>query len=241
MDKLKILVVDDEHATRRLISGIIRSLDFPFEIEINDSSDSVISAMEEIKTFHPDILLLDIQLSDGTGFDLLDLLGNPSFDVIFITAHESYAIQAIKNAAIDYLLKPIDSDELKKAVFKAYRKIYQNQKVTLPVSNEKLVLKNTDFSHVVNLSEIIRCESDKNYTTFYLTDGRKLLVAKTIKEFEEQLCEPNFFRCHRSHIINLNFIDKYDKNIDLIVTMKDRSEVPVSRVNRKDFLKKFEA
>ena len=245
----KIMIVDDEKPTRELIQNML--LGFDMELEINIESNNVKTALEQFDIFHPDILLLDIQMPDGNGFDVLRKIDQEKIHVIFITAYQEYAIQAIKFSAVDYILKPIDARELKESIEKALELMHfdqQNIKESLKVLEEnlipqkrkKLVLKTQESNYIVSIDDIIRCESDKNYTFFYLQEGKKILVSKTLKDFDILLSPYNFCRVQQSHLINLNFVDRYDKIDGGSVIMKDNSSVPLSPQKKDIFFKMLE-
>ena len=243
----KILIIDDENRTRELIAKMIDSFDF--DVITIPEGENVKSGIAAIEKHQPDIVFLDIQMPDGTGFDVLGSIPNKTFEVVFITAHEEFAIKAIKFSALDYLLKPVDLSELKIALEKAIEASskkhnpQQYEALTSNIqSNEKrrLVLKTQESVHVVELDQIIRCEADRNYTSFFLLDNKKILVSKTLKEYETLLSGYNFLRIQQSHLVNLNFIDRYDKKNGGAVVMKDGTEVPLSPAKRDVFFKRLE-
>jgi two-component system, LytTR family, response regulator len=243
----KALIIDDEQRTRELIAKMIES--FNLEIETFPIGENVKSGLEAIEKIQPDIVFLDIQMPDGTGFDLLKACPNKNFEVIFITAHEEFAIKAIKFSALDYILKPVDAEELQKAVERAlktfssertgsqYEALQQNIQ---PNQKRRLVLKTQESVHVVDLDNIVRCEADRNYTSFFLAEGKKILVSRTLKDYETLLVGHNFLRIQQSHLINLNFVDRYDKGNGGSVVMKDGSEVPLSPAKRDIFFQIIE-
>ena len=240
----KALVIDDENRTRDLIAKMINS--FGLDIVAIPAGESVASGIKAIEEHHPDIVFLDIQMPDGTGFDLLRSIPNKSFEVIFITAHEEFAIKAIKFSALDYILKPVDADELKNAVEKALNSIGSKKEESQfdalqmniqPNQKRRLVLKTQESVHVIELDNIIRCEADRNYTSFYLVGGKKILVSKTLKDYETLLSGHNFLRVQQSHLINLDYVARYDKGNGGSVVMKDDSEVPLSPAKRDIFFK----
>lgn len=243
----KALIIDDENRTRELIAKMIDSFGFDLEtFPIGENVQSGIAAIESIK---PDIVFLDIQMPDGTGFDVLKSIKHKDFEVVFITAHEEFAIKAIKFSALDYLLKPIDPTELREATEKALKAIEEKrdeqqfealQNNIQPSQKKRLVLKTQESVHVVELEEIIRCEADRNYTSFFLTGGKKILVSKTLKDYEILLSSFHFLRVQQSHLINLNFVDRYDKGNGGSVVMKDGSQVPLSPAKRDIFFKILE-
>lgn len=243
----KAIVIDDENRTRDLIAKMINS--FGLDIEAIPAGENVQSGLKAIEEHQPDIVFLDIQMPDGSGFDLLKAVPNKDFEVIFITAHEEFAIKAIKFSALDYILKPIDPEELRNAVENALNTMNQKrdesqfealQNNISPQQKRRLVLKTQESVHVVDLDQIIRCESDRNYTSFYLTEGKKILVSKTLKEFETLLIGYNFIRVQQSHLINLDFVDRYNKGNGGSVVMRDGSEVPLSPAKREIFFKILE-
>ena len=243
----KALIIDDENRTRDLIAKMINS--FGLNIEAFPIGENVQSGIKAIEEMSPDIVFLDIQMPDGTGFDVLKAVKNKNFEVVFITAHEEFAIKAIKFSALDYLLKPIDPMELKLAVEKAIKAVDEKhediqfdtlQHNMQPNQKRRLVLKTQESVHVVELHEIIRCEADRNYTSFFLVGGKKILVSKTLKEYETLLTQHNFLRIQQSHLINLDYVDRYDKGNGGSVVMKDKSEVPLSPAKRDIFFKIIE-
>lgn len=245
---IKALIIDDENRTRDLIAKIINS--FGLDIVAVSEGESVKTGIEAIQKHKPDLVFLDIQMPDGTGFDVLNSFPEKKFAVIFITAHEEFAIKAIKFSALDYILKPVDPEELKSAVEFAILSMKDRhepaqfdalrQNIT-PTQKRKLVLKTTESVFVVELEEIIRCESDRNYTIVFLTDKRKILISKTLKDYEELLGAYNFMRIHQSHLVNLDFVDRYDKTDGGSVVMKDGSQVPLSPQKKDLFFKVLES
>lgn len=244
---IKVLIVDDETRTRELIAKMIDS--FGYDITTIPEGSNVQTAIEAIENHHPDIVFLDIQMPDGTGFDVIRSIEDKSFEVIFITAHEEFAIKAIKFSALDYLLKPVDTLELKSALDRALESVSERkessqfealQKNINPSEKRRLVLKTQESVHVVELDDIIRCEADRNYTSFYLKDKRKILVSKTLKDYETLLASHNFLRVQQSHLINISYVDRYDKKNGGAVVMKDGSEVPLSPAKRDIFFNRLE-
>lgn len=195
----------------------------------------------------PDLILLDINLPDGTGFDLLKKFDRIDFRIIFITAHEEYAVRAFRFSAMDYILKPVAASDLLQAVEKAGETIRNEkteEKFKAFLANlekiNKIVLRTAESIHIINLENIVRCESDVNYTTFYLANGEKLLVSKTLKEYDEMLGPSGFFRTHQSHLVNLEHILRYDKAEGGHLIMDDGSWVPVSLRKKEHLFRIFE-
>lgn len=245
---IKVIIVDDEqHCIDRLKSLFLTK--FAYKLKLVGTASSVLSAYDLIVQEKPDLIFLDVQLNELTGFDLLSKFDKLSFDVIFTTAYEKYAVKAFKFSAIGYLLKPVDIDDLKLAIDKFSDTIEQKdykQKFDLLYANfkqlslhdKKIAVPTLSGIEFIPVSSIIRCESDINYTTLYLTEKTKLVVAKTLKEFEELLTEYNFFRVHNSHLINLSFIKSYNKGKGGTVQLTDGSEVEVSTRRKEAFISK---
>lgn len=247
MEMKKILIIDDEKRIRDFVKRMIDSFDL--NVEVFTDGENVETGIAAIKSLKPDIVFLDIQMPDGTGFDLLNQVGEKTFELIFITAFQEYAIMAIKFSALDYILKPIDAEELKTALqnaldtidFKKEETQYEALSHNLNTNQKrKLVLKTQESVHVVDLNEIIRCEADKNYTFFYLNSGKKILVSRTLKDFELLLSNHGFFRVQQSHLINIEYIDRYDKSEGGSVIMKDGAAVPLSTAKKDQFFQLLE-
>lgn len=209
------------------------------EVEVVALADDVGPGVDVIRKHQPDLVLLDIQLINGTGFDILKKLNSHDFKVIFITAFEDYAVKAFKFSALDYILKPIDPDELIEAVDKArqlmsadamslkLKALFDNMD-SLSKEGKKIVLKTANNVHLISLHDIIRCQSDKNYTHFYVNGLDKIVVSKTLKDYEDILTDYNFYRAHQSHLINISHIKRYEKADGGYLVMSDDSVVPVS-------------
>jgi two-component system LytT family response regulator len=247
---LKIIIVEDEKSTRELLSNMI-SQSFS-DVEIVGEVESVADGIKTINEKNPDVILLDIDLTDGSGFEILESTKHKNYMVVFITAHNEFAVKAFRISAIDYLLKPIDINDLTEALDKCkkQKEIGElNSKLDVLFSNlktevnqdKKIVLKSSDSIHVIPIHEIIRCQSDSSYTTFYLKNGKKLIISKTLKEFDDLLTEFGFFRPHQSHLINTNYIDSYEKPNGGMLVMSDNSHVPVATRKREALLSLFKS
>ena len=243
----KVLIIDDEKRIRDFVKRMIDS--FNLDVEVFTDGENVETGIESINRIQPDIVFLDIQMPDGTGFDVLNRVKDKRFELIFITAFQEYAIMAIKFSALDYILKPIDEEELKTALqnaidtvdFKKEDSQFEALTHNLQTNQKrKLVLKTQESVHVVDLSEIIRCEADKNYTFFYLNSGKKILVSRTLKDFETLLSNHGFFRVQQSHLINLEYIERYDKHEGGSVIMRNGSAVPLSPAKKYQFFTMLE-
>jgi len=248
---IKAVLVEDEKNSQELISGLIN--EYCEGVEVVGIAGSVSEAIKTIKEKEPELLFLDIELPDGDGFQVLEKSENPNFDVIFITAYNQYATKAFKFSATDYLLKPVDIDELQEAVKRVLEKrestpkeeqsarldaLIQNLK-HLQAPLKRIVLPTSNGFTVVNPDDIIRCESDRNYTFIFLKDGRKILVSKTIKEYDEMLSDYNFFRIHQSHLINLTYLKNYTRGRGGYVELTDGSVLDVSARRKSEFLKRM--
>ncbi len=242
---MNVLIVDDEQKARETIKEIIK-LYCP-QVTLVNEADSVKSAIALINKQKPDAIILDIRLNDGNGFDILNHINSENIAVIFVTAFNEYAIKAFRFAALDYLLKPIDADEFTLSIERAYKKTNtQNfsDKIDSFLQNmktgelKKITLKTNENIHIVNISDIIYCEADKNYTTFYQTGGNKILVSKPIGEYEELLSDAGFMRIHQSFLVNLANIASYEKGEGGFVITLDKQRVPVS-TRKKEQLMQF--
>ena len=207
------------------------------EIKIIDTAKSVVEAAKALRNKEPDILFLDIMLGDGTGFDILEIFPDLQSKIIFVTASDEFAIKAFKFAAIDYVLKPYAQDELSKAIDKAKQQIQPNkerleilrQTLSSPEKKpDKISLHTLDKIIIVNLDDIIRCESDSNNTMFYLQDDKKIFVTKTLKYFADLLKPYGFLRVHQSHLVNLQCISAFIKTDGGYLMLKNGNNVPVS-------------
>ncbi|HBE43441.1 MAG TPA: DNA-binding response regulator [Bacteroidales bacterium] len=211
------------------------------------AAGSIEEGYEVISKNNPDLVFLDIELPDGTGFDLLKKFHQISFRIIFVTGHHEYVLDAIKVSALDYVLKPIDTDELCRAVEKARTVInQQEQQLKLQALSENLqgkkvlkriILHTSDHLQIVTVSDIVRAEADSNYTSFTLAGGKHILVSRTIKEFETLLSGSGMIRVHQSHLVNLNYIDRFIKKDGGYLILKDSTKIPVSPILKKQVLK----
>lgn len=241
---LQTLLVDDEKRGRELLKMILAT-NCP-EVKVIGEASNIKEAHALILQMEPDLVLLDIEMPGGTGFDLLSKFEEVTFDVIFITAFDKYAIKAIKFSAMDYLLKPVDEEELISAIKRAEHN--QNKKankervknlvsnVRKSSDNQKIGLTSGEGLEFIEIKHILRCEADGKYTSVFLHDGKKLLVSKNLKEFEDLLTDYNFFRIHHSHLVNLDYIKKYQSGRGGYVVMSDGSTITVSQRKKDDFL-----
>lgn len=249
--ELKTIIVEDEARGRNALKAMLSHVS---DVKLIGEASNVDEAIKLIDGSEPDLVLLDIEMPFKNGFDLLAAIPNRRFDVIFTTAYDSYAIKAFKFSAIDYLLKPIDPEELKSAIEKTATKrqndihqpqlqinnLLENLK-SMNKQNFKLSLPTFEGSLFIPIDDIIRCESDANYTRFHIRNEQKpIMVSKTLKDYDELLTDYGFCRVHHSHLINLKFIKKYIKGEGGIVVMLDGAEVEVSRRKKEVFQKSLE-
>lgn len=240
---LKALLVEDELYIRKGLKTMIESLDK--NVIILGECESVKEAVVVTKSTQPDLIFLDINLTDGNAFDFLEQTHELNFKVIFITAYEQYALQALKNGAVDYILKPVDIEELENAIDKAISIEATIQKEQLNIvknqlinkQKNRLVLRMQEGLQIIDFDSLVYCQSDKGYTSFYLNNGKSYLASKSIKEFESQLPTKNFMRTHQSYIVNLNFVDRYDKNG--YIFLKSGEQIPVASRRKENFLQRL--
>jgi two-component system LytT family response regulator len=242
---LNAIIVDDEEAGVESLSLMLKR--YCPELHVIATANSVSEAEEKIKATPPDVIFLDIAMPFANGFELLKRIKNKNFSVIFTTAYNEYALKAIKHNALDYLLKPIDSDELIEAVKKCEEKKstgapdmkkLENLMAMLTQSNkaQKLPVPTLEEIMYVDIDTILRMEADSNYTHIYLTDKQKLTSSKTLKDYEQMLMGQKFFRVHKTHIINLGYVKKYIKGEGGYVVMADGKSVEVSRQKKTELL-----
>jgi len=239
---MKTLIVEDKEYIRKGLINLLKLIDT--NVEVVGECESVKEAVIVVNACKPDLIFLDINLTDGTAFDFLEQTEDLAFKIIFITAYEEFALQALKIGAVDYLLKPVDIKDLEIALQKVTDLPIAEQKQQIKTvktvwnnENSKLILSLHDSFQVIDLNELMYCETDKGYTSFYCSDGKKHLVSKTLKEFEEQLTSAKFTRPHQSFMVNLKFIDKYDKSGT--IHLKNGKKIPVSTRKKEQFVASF--
>lgn len=236
------VLVDDDKNLRDGMKGLL--VRFAPNIKIIGEADSVETGIETISKLKPQVVFLDIQLNDGTGFDILEQLalknGTIKSNIVFITAHEQYAIKAFRFSALDFLLKPVDPDDLQKVILKIEAVLEKNnnydhidlllENIRRKVDNfKRIALSTSDGIHLFEINDIIRCESEDNYTRFHIKNTKSVLISKTLKEYEELLAEHGFERIHQSHLINLAYLKSYIKKDGGYVVMADNSNLPISQ------------
>lgn len=242
---IKALIIEDEQKSRELLAMFLEK-NCP-GIQVLGMAKNVTEGIDLIKKLNPELVFLDISMPDGTGFDLLEAVQGKKFDLIFTTATDKHALKAIKYSACDYLLKPIDVEELKAAVEKVEQKktnipsmdnlqfLIQQlkkaddnyQKITLPTGNAY---------EIVNIKDIIRCEADASYTHFFLVGGKKLMVSASLKHYEDLLPESDFIRVHHQHLINMGHVSRYLKQDGGYAVMSDGTQIEISRRKKDAFM-----
>lgn len=240
---ISAVIIDDMLEARQVLRADLES-HCP-QISIVGEAEGVISGAKLLKKAKPDLVFLDIQMQDGSGFDLLEILPEIKFKIIFTTASDAWAIKAFSYSALHYLLKPIDPEELKEAVAKAEEKPLANQEnfdILLDTVKEQTVpkriaLHTQEKIHIIQISDIVRCESSGSYTEFYIKDSKKLLVTRTLKEFDKLLQDHQFIRVHQSHLINVQHIKEFVKIDGGYIVMLDGTKVPVSTRKKPDVIR----
>jgi two-component system LytT family response regulator len=248
IEMLRSLVIDDEPHMRQTIRKMLDM--YCPNVSIVAEAGGVASGVAEIKKHQPDLIFLDIKMDDGTGFDLLEQLKPIDFKVIFITAWDQYAIKAFRFSALDYLLKPLDPDDLVQAVEKAGKSEQQNFNMQLEnlkehlnakgQSRKKIIIRTMESVFLVPLADIVYCESDGNYTSVYLVNDKKIMISCTLKDYEEMLSDHGFFRVHKSFLINIIHISRFDKADGGFVILTNDIKVPVASRKRDLLLEMFD-
>ena len=245
---IKAIIIDDEYNCSEILK--IRLEKFNSDIEVIADANNIQDAEVLIKKLQPNVIFLDIQMPGGSGFDLLKLFPEPDFEIVFVTAFNEYAINALKLSALDYLLKPIEPEELEFCINKIKNKLQTLNKAT---NNTKLRILQTNIDNsnnkllrlvvplmngfeIINISDIIYCKAESNYTRFFNINNVEYLVCKTLKEFEDTLSGLSFYRIHNSFLINLNHVKGFSKGKNGTVVMSDGTSLTVSRQKKTDFM-----
>lgn len=241
---MKILIIDNEEALRSSLQKMI--MHFLEDSVLVDEAFGVASGLEKINTFKPDVVFLDVEMDDGTGFDLLNQIYNPTFQLIFTTAHYQYAIEAFKFSAIDYLLKPISPSALQESIERARRNLKSNdlkgqlevlmqQVVHKNEHDKKIVLRDSESMYFIKVADILFCEAEGPYTKFYFSNTAPITISKNLKEFEQMLEPLGFIRTHHSYLANPNKITLYDKTDGGALILEGGQSIPVSQ-RKKEFV-----
>lgn len=256
---LRAIIIDDEQGAREVLSMLLR--DYCPHVHVVAVASSVETGVQAIQEHEPDMVFLDIEMPFGSGFELLDQLQYWQCSIVFTTAYEQYAIRAFKVSATDYLLKPIDIDDLLRAVRRVEEKMEVRESVSASVlqleqetkekmelllrtltstaSLEKMALPTSNGMEFVEIGTVVRCEGVINYTHIYFLEREPLLITRTLKEFEQLLESRNFFRAHNSHLINLQYVVRYTRSNGGQVVMADGKTVDISRRRRDEFLEQL--
>jgi two-component system LytT family response regulator len=242
---IRAIIIDDEQEGRNALVNMLGS--FCKNVQIVGLAEDVKSGLLLVEKEKPELVFLDIHMPDGTGFDMLEQIPEVNFKVIFVTAFDQYALKAIKFSALDYILKPAEPQQLIDAVDKLKEQPSDFGVISKQISTlfrnkngfERITLPTFEGLRFIVLKDIIRCEADNNYTNFFLSSGEKVLVTRTLKEYDETLSGLDFIRVHQSHLVNSKYIDRYIKGDGGTIIMTDGSHVEVSRRRKEDFLKKM--
>ncbi len=248
MKKINAIIVDDEQDSRETLRNYIEK--YCPQVKIQSECSNIIEAKTAILKNQPQLVFLDIEMPHGNAFDLLEQWGEINFEVIFITAFSQYAVQAFNLSAAHYLLKPVDIEELENAVAIVEKTLEQNEKLShakvllenmaaLHSQNRKLVLPMMEGFEIVKMSEIVYCEAEDNFTCFYFQDGKKKLICRNLKFYEKALDEFGFYRVHRSHIVNLDFIKRYIKGKGGSVILENGKEIMVSNSKKEGLMQRI--
>jgi len=235
---MKVLIIDNEVHLRKGLKLLLQSV--TNDITAIEEADGVQSGLQAIKVFTPDIVLLDVEMDDGTGFDLLKQLNNPAFQLIFVTAHNKYAIEAFQFSAIDYLLKPVDTEALQKSIAKAFLNIRNKdlksqidillqQLAGMQSRDRKIVLKDVDNTYFIKVPDILYLEAEGTYTKFFFTNAEPMLVSKNLKEYGDILEPLGFLRTHHSFLVNTDKIKLFDKTDGGVLVLDGGFTIPVSQ------------
>jgi two-component system LytT family response regulator len=240
MEKLKALIVDDEKLSRENLKTLIG--EYCKNIDVIGEANSAKTANSKIIELEPDVLFLDINMPRQSGFDLLESLPDKNFMVVFVTAHNEYGIQAVKVNAVDYLLKPIDINELKSAEQKLLQRRSFKEESNLHNNYQeykKIIVNHSQGFSIIDIENIIRLEASRNYTKIYLNDDTEIISSKNLKEFEDILNSKSFCRIHKSHLINLKYLKEYSNLDGGTAIMSDNSRIVISRRRFQEFLDKL--
>ncbi|HUM51101.1 MAG TPA: LytTR family DNA-binding domain-containing protein [Chitinophagales bacterium] len=249
---MNIVIIEDDPIAKDILVEILASI--KKELKIDACCSTLCAGKSAIRKHQPTILFLDIELPDGKGIDMLDEIDKRyKFETIFTTSHDSYAIEAFRKNAVDYILKPVTKKLVHDAILKVEKRIThykeleeaavlkEKMKVLNEKTDAKFLLSTKDGMQIVLAKDIIRVESEKNYSCFHLNNNKKIISSKTLTSFEDKLQENHFYRIHRSVMINLNYIQniKHDKQKGYVVVMNDNTELEIARRKRKEFLQLF--
>jgi two-component system LytT family response regulator len=245
---LRTVIIDDESPVRITLARFLEK--HCSQVKLVGEAHNVETGKTAIKKLHPDLVLLDVEMDDGNGFDLLNSLKQIDFKVVFITAYEKYAVQAFKYSAVDFLLKPVNPFELSEAVdrvaeirqsdYNIRLKTLEENLLSKDPNTRKLILRTHDNIHLVNVNNILYCESDGCYTHVHTDENEKILISKPLKEYDELLSDAGFFRIHKSYLINLKHIKRFEKTDGGSIVLTNNHKVPVASRKKEELLELFE-
>ncbi len=240
---IKTIIVDDEHMAIQSLQLILK--DYCPDLEISGTAKSPLEAIKLINQTHPDLVFLDIEMPNGTGFDVLEAIPNRNFDVVFVTAYNHYALKAIKFSAADYILKPVDIEEIIQTIEKIKQRrnqagsaspdlsaLLMNMKLASP---KKIAVPTSNGTEFISVDEILYITADRSYCQIFLTEKRNMVVSKSLSELEILLPAENFYRLHKSHSINLEFVKKHLKTDGGIVELTDGTKLYIARSKKDEF------
>lgn len=242
---MKVLIIDNDQKIREALRTML--ITFCPGVGMIQEADGVATGLSKHASFNPDLIFLDVEMDDGTGFDFIKKVGRYNFQLVFITAHDKYAVDAFRMSAIDFLQKPVDLQELVQAVDKAKKGI-QNSTLQAQVeiltqsiasksnADKRIVLKDHEAIHFVKIQDIVRCEADGAYTKFVIANSSPILLSKSLKEYEDLLVDDGFIRCHHSHLVNTTKILRFEKGDGGTLVMENKDIVPVSQRKKEQVL-----
>jgi len=239
---IQAVIVDDEDNSLEALTILLQK--YCPDVQVIGTAQTVTDAVELIDNLKPELVFLDIALPDGQGFEILEEVGFTAFEVIFTTAYDQYALKAFDFSALDYLLKPISAEKLQQAV-ERFEKIRKDEnygervsvlKESLNNRNERIILSSMDGFDVYKIADIVRCEANGSYTTFYIKSGHRVITSKTLNNFERLLADLSFVRVHSKHLINLDYVKKYISGRGGYIVFEDGSQVDVSERKKKEFI-----
>jgi two-component system LytT family response regulator len=245
---IRCVLIDDESNSLEMMEWLLKT--YCPQVQIEAMCNAAAKGIEAINKYKPDLVFLDIEMPHMNGFDMLEQFDKLSFDVVFCTAYDQFAIKAFKYSALNYLLKPVDPEDLKETIRRIEEKkttpskeqvelLFQNIKQVSKPSTQRIALTTGDGMIFVLTQDILYCQAESNYTSVVLAGGKKILVSKVLKEIDETLSGHDFFRIHNSYLINLNHIKKYARGEDGYIVMDDGANISISRSKRQEFMDQF--
>ncbi len=245
---IRCVLIDDESNSLEMMEWLLKT--YCPQVKIEAMCNAAAKGIEAINQHKPDLVFLDIEMPHMNGFDMLEQFDKLFFDVVFCTAYDQFAIKAFKYSALNYLLKPVDPDDLKETIRRIEEKkstpsreqvelLLQNIRQTAKPTVQRIALTTGDGMIFVPTQDILYCQAESNYTSVVLSGGKKVLVSKVLKEIDEALSGPDFFRIHNSFLINLNHIKKYVRGEGGYIIMEDGANISISRSRRQEFMEQF--